>query len=173
MGHLRQGQKIGKALIITLRNLQIEVGTSKPFYTLNPHLYHYITPNTRWGYFWKVAYEQELNVEIYNYWTPKPSYINDRNIMEVAVEDKYFRNKNRFKLESINKCQMYLQVFFISEMEIGQGLIDKKYLTGQTKFYHPEVIIPLQEKPTTTEWKDWKEFIFRNLLKGAYEIHPP
>ena len=173
MGHLRRGQKIGKALMITLRNLQIEVGTSKPFYTLDPNLFQYITPNTRWGYFWKVAYEKGLHAEMYNYWTPKPSYHNDRNIMEVAVEDKYFRQKNRFKLESINKCRMHLQVFFISEMETRQGLINERYLNGTTKYHHPEVIIPLQENPTATEWKDWKEFIFRNFLKGAYKIHPP
>ena len=112
-----------------------------------------------------MAYEQELNVEIYNYWTPKPSYINDRNIMEVAVEDKYFRNKNRFKLESINKCQMYLQVFFISEMEIGQGI------TKDGKTERKELDMEKDKNKVSVDMFNWGPCVTRMMHKGSRAIH--
>ena len=173
IGHLRRGQKIGKTLTIALRNLQIEVGTGKPFYELNPDDHQYITPNTRWKYFWQAIFEHGIRVKMYNFWTPKPNCPNDRNIMEVAVNDPKLQRKGNRQLESINKCRMYLQVFYIGDMENEQGKLNKNYLCGKARYRHPEVIIPLLEYPTEVEWKEWKDFIFRNFLIGAYNIHPP
>ena len=68
-----------------MRNLQIEVGTSKPFYCLDIDQHQYVTPNTQWGYFWEVVKEHRLIEKTYNFWTPKSSFDNNKNIMEYAV----------------------------------------------------------------------------------------
>ena len=173
MGHLRRGGKIGKALTITMRMTQAEVGTQTPFYELDPEKFNYTTPNTRWRYFWIATKEHGLMVKINNFWTPKKLYENDRNIMEMAVEDKKFQQKGQYKLASINKCQMYLQIFYLSEITDSNGRVKHEYLIGKQRKQNPQAIIPTPVTPTQTEWTEWKEFIFRNCLIRGHEVYPP
>ena len=155
LGHMRRGDKLGKTLYLTMRALQIEVGISEPFYNKDPNVYTYITPNTRWGYFWNMIYEHKLEVEIYNFWTPKSKFNDDKNIMEVAVTDKLFLRKDRYKLASINRCRLYLQVFYLSDLVGENNKVKVGYLNGESSRKNMGMQIPAITKPTKTEWEDW------------------
>ena len=45
--HIRRGEKVGKTMLIILIDTQAEIGTSMPFYTLNPDQYNYGDQHTR------------------------------------------------------------------------------------------------------------------------------
>ena len=127
---MHRNDKIGQALLITLRDIQIEVGTSEPFYNLDPDNYPYVTPDTRWKYFWTAIHENKMTVRIHQMWTPKPQYEDDSNIMEHAVKDQYMQTTNKYRLVSINRCRLYLRCFYVSGLitpdspQIGIGFLD-------------------------------------------------
>ena len=50
LGHMRRNDNAGKALLITLQDPQIEIGTEEPFFYKDPEVYHYGTDKTRWKY---------------------------------------------------------------------------------------------------------------------------
>lgn len=174
LGHIRRGDRVvGDTLITTLRDTQIEIGTSEPFYIQNPQNFEYATQDTRWMYFWRMIHEFQIKVEMYNMWTPKTAYKDDRNIMEVAVMDITLRDKRNYKLKSINKCRLYLECFYISDlMTENSKTIDPRYLNGSKKRTHNELQFPHMRRPTNREWSEWKSFIFRNFLQGPYIIAP-
>ena len=62
--HMRRGHNIGKALQITLNDVHTEIGTTQPFYTLDPNIYNYGDQHSRWRYTWKVNYSKNLNMEV-------------------------------------------------------------------------------------------------------------
>ena len=78
---MHRGEKVGKALLITLINTQAKIGTSMPFYTLNPEQYNYGDQHTRWRYTWMVNYSMNLNMKIGNMWVPTTKCANGRNLI--------------------------------------------------------------------------------------------
>ena len=130
VSHMRRGKNVGKALQITLNDVQAEIGTSKPFYNLDPNLYKYGDQHSWWRYTWKVNHSMDLNMEVSNIWCPKSKFNADKNIMEVAVQDAQFQGKTKWKLKIINHCRMFLQIFFISEMMDKNGKVSMKWLNG-------------------------------------------
>ena len=116
LGHLRRNSKATKLLYATMRDVQIETGTSQPFYQKDPEEYHFVTKNTRWRYTWQLTNEFNVDLEIAQFWTPTPNHENDKNIMEYAVKDKLFKGKNKYKLCSINRCRLYQECFYISDL---------------------------------------------------------
>ena len=175
LGHMRRLDNTGKLMIITKRDTQLESGLSTPFYKNDPDIYNYVTKNTRWHYLWQEIYKYNINIEFYNEWLPRAKYENDRNIMEVAAADpKYNNQKSKWKLEIINNCRMYLGVIFLSELVGPTGRINNNYLTGEFRERPTvEYNYPMDRKPTKAAWNEWKYFIFRNFLVGAYKVNPP
>ena len=127
---MRRGENVGKALHIILDDVQAEIGTTHPFYTLDPNIYNYGDQNSRWRYTWSVNHSKGLNMVVSNMWCPSSDYIADKNIMETAVHYPKFQGKQKWKLKIINQCRMYLQVFYISEMMNKAGKVSTKWLNG-------------------------------------------
>ena len=91
--------------------------------------------------------------------------------METAIKDPYYKGKNQYRLISINRCRLYIKAVFISDLMSDDSLtIRREYLDGtmqcttQPFHFHPI------RTPTKLEWSEWKAFIFRNFLAGAYYI---
>ena len=175
LGHMRRQDNTGKLLTITKRDTQLESGLSIPFYKTNPDEYNYVTKNTRWRYLWQVIYKYDIDIHFYNEWIPTKNYDNDKNIMETAVKDpKYKKQKTKWKLEIINNCRMYIGAIFLSDMVGLTGRINKNYLNGNLNNQPSlEYNYPAIRKPTKAAWNEWKEFIHRNFLHGAYLVNPP
>ena len=123
IAHMRRGEKVGKAMLITLIDTQAEIGTSMSFYTLNPDQYNYGDQHTRWRYTWRVTYSMKLNMKIGKMWVPTTNYGNNRNIMETAAADSTFLGETKWCLKIINQCRLYLKIFFVSEMMGKDGKI--------------------------------------------------
>ena len=173
LGHLRRKDKLSSMLYATMRDLQLELGVTKPFYTLPPDRYEYVTDNTRWRYTWKTANEFGITLHITNFWVPRTMYNNDECIMEKAINDPSYYGRNRYKLQTINKCRLYQECIFISDIMAENGLrIQKEYLDGSKKNKNKTILFPASRKPTTLEWNEWKSFVFRNFLSGQYYITP-
>ena len=140
---------MGQAPISTMRDLQIEVGTSKPFYELIYKKYEYITQDTQWAYWWKMTREFNINPVIHNFWVPRTNFSNDKNIMEVAIEDLAFQGEGKYKLRSMNKCRLYMRSFYISDLLNNDNItIDSSYLNGEIIRIHPDLKFPSTVKPT-------------------------
>ena len=79
----------------------------------------------------------------------------------------------KWKLEVINNCRMYLGVIYLSEMTNGEGCIPLTYLNGDkipqqiTKYNYPPA-----RHPPKSAWSEWKSFICRNYTRGPYEVTP-
>ena len=170
LGHMRRGGNVGKALEITLRDTQVEIGISMPFYLGDPHIYNYGTKQTRWRYFWETMWQFKITPEIYNMWTPYTPYDDDANIMETAVRDSFYRGRENYRLVSINRCRIYLRIFYFSKMMTDNREFEVGYITGAIRYQQNAVHIPDIQKPTALEWSEWKSFIFKNFLHGKYII---
>ena len=71
----------------------------------------------------------------------------DRNIMEVAVEDTKYTGRNNWKLEIINNCKLYVKIFYIGEMMNKDGKVDLKILNGTIKTHNTRYNIPNVRHP--------------------------
>ena len=74
---MRRKDRTGKGIYITANDLQIELGTSYPFFELDLKDYNYIKGRRRWEYLWSTAKTLDLKI-----------FENDKNIMEVAMADE-------------------------------------------------------------------------------------
>ena len=174
LGYLRRQGKMGQILYATMRDVQLEVGTTTPFLDLDPNQYLYVTQNTRWRYTWEMIYETKLKLEITKFWTPQSKYHDDKNIMEYAVKDRAYSGENKYKLATINRCRLYQEAIYISDLLTNnEKTVDPGYLDGTKKNCNSEIKFPPVRKPTYLAWREWKSFIFRTFLRGAYKIHPP
>ena len=81
-----------------MRDLQLEIGTTEPFFALDPDTYTYITENTRWLYTWKSIKEFAMKLKIIKFWTPTPAYLDDKNVMSTALNNPTYSGKQRYRL---------------------------------------------------------------------------
>lgn len=171
LGHLRRHDKVGKAARISLHDHQVIIGTTEHFFKLDPQIYNYGDQQSRWRYVWKTFFEYGIKLQLYDLWQPRLTSNNDRNIMEVAANDPHFLQKH-WKVEVLNRCRLFLEVFNLSEMVDNNGNFKFEYLDGSTRYKHPEVSFPAQARPPAPAWELWKSFIFRNFLGRGYRVHP-
>ena len=171
-GHLRRLDRAGHGLYINAHNLQVEIGSSQPFYLLNENTYDYATTNTRWQYLWKATRNLELQMEIFDFWTPKRRGINDCNIMDVAVTDLILRSSKWPLLQHVNRCRLYLRAFNLSDLTRDGKNIHPQYLNGTQRGINNDVNIPELRKPTPPQWNVWKSFLHRNFLSPGLTINP-
>ena len=75
-------------------------------------------------------------------------------------------------LDHINRCRLYLNVFYVSDLSDGSKIVVKGYLDGTKKKKYKYLKVPEIMKPTTAQWRVWRSFIFRNFLSPGLTIHP-
>ena len=122
---------------------------------------------------WETIQEYGLELEIKNMWTPKTIYSNDSNIMETAIQSNKFQGKHKWKLEIINNCRLYLQCFYIGDLQNATGQIPIGYLNGTTQRQNPDLHMEMRRRPPDPAWSVWKEFIIGQFLAGQYSVNPP
>ena len=171
-GHMRRQDRAGKGLFITAHDTQIETGSSVPFHELDPKRCDYTTDKTRWRYIWTESHSLGINIKMYSIWTPQPSNVNDRNIMEVAMEDEILRASKWPLLKHVNMCRLFMRIFYISDMSMDGTRVHKSYLDGTQRSTKYPIEFPEMITPTNNQWKIWKEFIFRNFLSPGTTINP-
>ena len=108
---------------------------------------------------------------MYNLWTPKPLFINDKNIMDVAMKDTLLYNSRWPLIKHINMCRVYLKIFFVSDMTDDGKKVHLSYLEGTRRCNNHPIEFPEMQKPTKTQWELWKGFIFCNFLSPGTTIN--
>ena len=76
-------------------------------------------------------------------------------------------------LEHINRCRLYLNAFYISDLSEDGVNVNKGFLDGSEIRRSKQLNIPDLRKPTTAQWRVWESFIFRNFLSPGRAINPP
>lgn len=160
--HLRQNSDIGKKFMITLESYQLRSGLHQPVltstlstsYTTNPWL-----SSTR-------EFLQHINgqLHIHDVWTPQPLREHDINIMHEALHGK----STPKTLQMLNRCRMYLQVTFLSELSTptGQyipGAFCEATSTNPILHQHTTSTFtwPHQPQPGLNSRKQWRQFLNR------------
>ena len=172
-GHLRRLDRAGKGIHITANDMQVETGSSIPFYNLDPEICNYVAKATRWRYLWETTAKMGLHIRMYNSWTPKPINDQDRNIMDAAMQDKELKKSKWPMLYHINRCRLYTGSIFISDLTKDGTNIHLPYLNGTERGMNKYVTIPEIRCPSNSQWKVWKSFIFRTFLSPGTKINPP
>ena len=66
-----------------------------------------------------------------------------------------------------------MQAFFISDLlDKDKITVNPRYLNGEKTNKNEAIFFPDMIKPTEVEWSEWKRFIFRNFLRGKYQVNP-
>ena len=172
LGHIRRQDRAGKGLTINIADLQAEIGSAHQVFELDPAKYNYGAPNTRMQYLWKIIHERNCTMQGWDTWVPTPAGEHDQNLMDTAVADIYFRNKNNSRLKIINNCRLYLGAVFLSDIDCN-GHVPIEYLNGTAFAENHQVQRQPRLPPSARAWTEWKAFIFRNFLVQGYTIQVP
>jgi len=169
IGHIRAQDKTGKLILIAHGALQILIGTSVNFLNMLFRQYQYFNCPTWLTTVWKFLDGLQITVDIAQGWLPLPPLGGDLNLMD------YFSTKSFTiqALQSINRCRVYLQLLYLSDMASadgkrlipqvfqGQRLVDRRSLLNW----------PEQQKPSTLDWSIWSN-AFQHLVRGDILLHP-
>jgi len=103
------------------------------------------------------------NILLQNPWVPRPRRINDRNIMEDALE---FLPTNT-NLCALNNVRLYLHVTFLSEITDASGtFIRDEYLTEMPPRPASTLRWPYQINLLPENWKVWRNAILQLYATG-------
>jgi hypothetical protein len=104
---------------------------------------------------WESLHACNASVSINSDWIPQPARIGDITIMEELTGSALV---NKRDLTDINRCRVYLQVFFLSDIvNIQGGTIEEWEINGErSEANHSMWHWPVQQKPPGTMWKKWK-----------------
>jgi hypothetical protein len=105
---------------------------------------------------WESLHACKATVAVNSDWIPHPARIGDITIMEELTGQSALVNKR--DLTDINRCRVYLRVFFLSDIVNIQGdTIEEWAITGERSnarriTWH----WPVQQKPPRNMWNKWK-----------------
>ena len=97
---------------------------------------------------------------------------NDRNLMDIAMEDKILGNSKWPLIKHVNMCRLYTRAIFINDLSIDGVQVHKPYLDGSQRSKKQTISFPDIWRPTKNQWNVWKSFLFRNFLSPGIMINP-
>jgi len=156
--HTRQGTQVGKKLETSAAHLQIEIGTSKPFFQSNYDQYGHLATPTLNTCLWAETEPYGLTIRGHSeaLWCPTLQGSTDLAIMELAVA--IFNPDSSYK---INRCRIHLQLFTVYDLYLNSGsMILSELRKGQRlRSRKPLVNWPELPKPPRSYWKVWNDFL--------------
>lgn len=172
---IRRKTELGRIMQISMKTLQLEVGTNTQILmgTALPPTYITETWITK---VWQHIIENnfELKIKVVKFYKIQREY--DSCIMDKM---KGFAGN---VLRCINHCRMYSRIIFISDIATPNGLaVEDRYMDGRAKA-NSKYIWPKQGPPTEREWIIWRwalrkrvctrdKRIIRNLGKWTAQSH--
>jgi hypothetical protein len=124
MGHLRRNNTTGKLMRSMMDYTQLECRFSGNVLEQDYGRYSRVLMTENWiTGSWERLYSCKSTLEIVAEWKPLPNCKNDVVMMEALTETEKFTAN---ELKEINRCRIYLQVFYISDIAShdGQGIAD-------------------------------------------------
>jgi hypothetical protein len=156
-GHLRCGDTTGDLMQMLLEYTQLECGCRGNLLQQDYKNYECLLLNKTWiTEVWGHLSTCKATVEINGLWEPKENRKGDLAIMERLLAAGRFSGK---ELQQINYCRIYLQAFFMSDIEIVKGTeVEEWARKGKMQAGRKsEWEWPVQQRPVS--WKAWKDAI--------------
>jgi hypothetical protein len=102
------------------------------------------------------------NLELHHNINMTPLREGDQLLMQVF----YLQNPTPEVFSILNRCRLYLQVTYVSEICSGDGLAisDQAWSGQQFEVPFRATSWPSQGKPPASEWKIWQSFLKQTLL---------
>ena len=176
VGTIRQSTELADTIIISLSTIQLQAGVEGLFLNKSRNQIPYLHGNSRIFYLWNVCNEYKLQIQVDRVWTPSSQRQNDKTIMDLLIEKKYPVDHLRI----MNKCRLYLQVIYLSDIVSADGKTMLKWASHATneKKDRSTLVWPYQQCPTTEEWNTWKMTLYAAVgvttnYKNTWFLHHP
>jgi hypothetical protein len=156
IGHIRSKSITSKLIRQQLDYTQLEIGCSAQ--VLGQDFTRYsqaiLCPNCITE-IWESLHACKATVSINPDWIPQPARIGDITIMEELTGSALV---NKRDLADINRCRVYIRVFFLSDIVNIQGdTIEEWAITGaRSNARRSTRHWPVQQKPPRNMWNKWK-----------------
>jgi hypothetical protein len=154
MGHLRCNSTNGKLMRSMLDYTLLECGCSGNVLEEDCERYSLVLLTENWiTGIWKHPHSCKSTLKITSKWKPLPNRKNDVSMMESLTEAEEF---TATELKEINRCRIYLRVFYISDIAShdGQGIAEWARKGRRDAGRKLSWAWPVQQRPTS--WKAWK-----------------
>ena len=148
LGHIRKDDETGRLLKVALGCLQQEVGISYPVLEAPFQVYQSLVTKSWLRIVWEFLNSVQGSIMCVNIWTPKPTFENDKNIMEIVMtwdlpERQYY---------NINICRLYKKCYYVGDLLDPSGVkLRPNILSLQVQGYHsdkfPTVSLPISFEP--------------------------
>ena len=135
--HIRQRDKTGNLLLISLENSQLQLGTSTPFYTLPHNTWSQLITHTWSTHLFYMLEKCFISVTFPSFWTPSPQRTNDHLIMDIFLSNI----RDSKTLYMLNACRIFLNVLFISDITSLDG-----------KFLLPNIHLGQNHRTSSLRW---------------------
>jgi hypothetical protein len=111
----------------------------------------------------------EATVKVTGLWKPTHRREKDSAIMETITASGRFKPA---EIQEINRCRLYLQVFFTSDIVDNSGKnLEPWVLKGQRQSTRKSIWEwPVQQRPTS--WKNWKQAITELFAQDGSMLQP-
>lgn len=167
LGHLQAQDKTCKLILIRHGYLQLLVGITKNFLNEPYQTFSYCICPSWLTSVWQFMSKFHLSITMRDAWLPSSLEPGDVNLMEYFVSRSFFAKQ----LASLNRCRVYLQVLFLSDIVSADGkTIISPVLDGHKLVDRRSSLLwPSQATPPRSGWRLWAEALqplhYRNLLK--------
>jgi hypothetical protein len=156
IGHIRSKSITSKLIRQQLYYTQLEIVCSAQVLGQDYNRYSQAILCPNWiTEIWESLHTCKASVAINSDWIPQPARNGNITIMEELTGSALV---NKRDLTDINRCRVYLQVFFLSDIVNIQGdTIEEWSITGERgnarrSTWH----WPVQQKPPRNMWNKWK-----------------
>ncbi len=117
MGHVKSGSEVGKIVRIGVETFWLIVGMEECPFTQPSQQVSQIYEEGDWFSFLH-NFMQEFHLSMV---LPKPSYMNNKCVWDKALMSAVADGWSRADLRVFNRCRIFCQVLFISNMATGDG----------------------------------------------------
>ncbi len=138
--------------------MRLEVGMHGPFFKLSPYL-HVCMTETWLSHCWYSCVQRGIfiDTDIADFDLPRER---DQIIMEGFLRTGY----QDAELVTLNRCRMYLQVIFLSDICNGQGTtIETHFWSGTAISNSHDFRWPRTHKPNPSKWGLWQRALTRSF----------
>jgi hypothetical protein len=153
-GHLRCNSTTDKLMRSMLDYTQLECGCSGNVLEEDYERYSRVRLTENWiTGIWEHLHSCKSTPKITAEWKPLPNRNTDVAMMESLTETEEF---TATELKEINRCRIYLRVFYISDIAShdGQGIAEWARKGRRDAGRKSSWAWPVQQRPTS--WKAWK-----------------
>lgn len=157
LGHLCLQDKTAKLLLIDISYLQLLVGSSTLFLNLQYSKYANFTDQGWLITVWKFLNKVNMHLHIRQAFNPVPPRQHDSCIMDYCIQ----HYSDCTTLRTINRCRIYLQVIFLSDICSADGTLILPECIGGSRPKNRKSILewPVQPRPPQPAWRIWSTML--------------